>query len=217
MYNCVIYGATGACGREVVEVMNSSKSWSKIYIVLRRMIPEFEELKNDRRFEFFLTENIMDQQTLMSQHIKSNKIDAVFNFLGTRVKVGEELFRKIDKEDVIESAHFANKLGARLFSHISAKGANANSWFLYMRVKGECINELKNVPVPNLSIFKPGLLLDRNNDYRFGEKVASCVPFIDKITTKTLATKIVKDAELVLGSDTNRGFKIYEHSQIENL
>ena len=217
MFNCIIYGGSGATGREFVELVSKSSNWSKIFVVTRRMIAEFEPLKEDKRFDFFLTDNILDHKTLKAEHIKGAKVDAVFNFVGSRVKVGEEMFRKTDRLGIVETCNLSKELNARLFSHVSSKGINSKSWFLYMKVKGECVDDLKKIEMPNISVFKPGLLLDRNNDVRWAEKMGRYIPFIDKIRTKDLAAKILKDAENLLLLKSNRGFKIYEHSDIESL
>ena len=111
----------------------------------------------------------------------------MYNFLGTRIKVGEELFRKIDKDCVVDSCKLAKQLNAGHFLNVNAKGANANSMFLYMRVKGEAIEELKKVGANKVSVLLPGLIKNRGNDYRFGEKFASWIPFIDKISSTDLA------------------------------
>jgi hypothetical protein len=45
-----------------------------------------------------------------------------------------------------------------------------------MRVKGEVENDLKKKELPLLSIFRPGALLNRDNDSRFFEKCMLCCP-----------------------------------------
>ena len=61
---------------------------------------------------------------------------------------------------------------------LTANGANATSIFFYMQVKGEVERDVKAVGLPQLTIYQPGLITERRNDFRFGEKVASFVPFI---------------------------------------
>jgi len=74
--------------------------------------------------------------------------------------------------------------------------ANPSSWSLYLRVKGEAEEALKELKLPHLSIFQPGLLLNRRNDYRFVEKFLSIVPFIPKIEAKDVARSLRVEAEL---------------------
>lgn len=79
------------------------------------------------------------KKELAAQNIHLN---GVYNFLGTLVKYGEETFRKIDKEYVLKSCQFASDIGAEHFLHVSAKGVDAKSSFLYLKVKGETVLEL---------------------------------------------------------------------------
>ena len=51
---------------------------------------------------------------------KNIKINSVFNFLGSWVGRGKELFKKIDYTYVMRSAEYAKELGCDLFMHISA-------------------------------------------------------------------------------------------------
>ena len=50
-----------------------------------------------------------------------------------------------------------------------------------MKTKGEVERDIVKVGIPHLAIYKPGLLLNRDNDNRIGEKIGSFVPFIPKI------------------------------------
>ena len=43
-------------------------------------------------------------------------------------------------------------------------------------------------------IYKPGLIIGRDNDFRLGEKIASYIPGISKINASELALAIFKHA-----------------------
>jgi hypothetical protein len=47
----------------------------------------------------------------------------------------KEEFIKVDHDYIVGSAKLAKAAGCEHFSLISSGGANANSWFLYMKVK----------------------------------------------------------------------------------
>jgi hypothetical protein len=47
----------------------------------------------------------------------------------------KEGFIKVDHDYIVGSAKLAKAAGCEHFSLISSQGANANSWFLYMKVK----------------------------------------------------------------------------------
>ena len=215
MFNCVIFGATGAIGREFTELLYKSKNWGQIYIITRRMIPKFEKVLEDERFNFLIQENILDL-TELEKKLESSKtkINGVYNFLGTRTKTGKENFIKIDKTYVLKSFKFSQLVKANHFLHITSKGSNSNSCFLYMKTKGEVENELKKMDLDNITILKPGALLCRDNDARFGEKILSWIPFIPKIECKKVAEFAFKLTEMTLLENLKFGYRAYEHNEI---
>ena len=46
--------------------------------------------------------------------------------------------------------------------------------------------------LPSLTIYKPGFLLNRRNDYRLGEKLGSYVPFMSKIESSDLGQAMIE-------------------------
>jgi len=64
-----------------------------------------------------------------------------------------------------------------------------------MRVKGEVERDIGVLNFPLYSIFRPGLLMNRDNDDRFIEKVAKYIPFIEKIESVDLAKAMILEAE----------------------
>ena len=113
--------------------------------------------------------------------------------MGSRVGRGEEEFRKVDYTYVVQSCEVCEKMGIPHFSLCSSGRANKDSWFLFMRVKGDSEEEIKKKAVQYKTIIKPGVLLNRDNDDKLGEGVASYIPFIDKIDVKDVAKAMMLD------------------------
>ena len=63
--------------------------------------------------------------------------------------------------------------------------------FNYMKVKGEVERDVKALDLAQLTIYQPGLIESRRNDFRLSEKIASFIPFIDKITAANLGEAIL--------------------------
>jgi uncharacterized protein YbjT (DUF2867 family) len=63
------------------------------------------------------------------------------------VKVGEELFRKVDYQYPLNFAKIGVEVGASHYGLLSSTGASAKSWFLYMRTKGEVERDIKKVGI----------------------------------------------------------------------
>ena len=216
MFNAVIYGASGACGREIVKQMHASDKWENVFVVTRRMIPFFEEYKDDPKLHFVLSQDIMDLDAL-KEKIGKKRIDAVISALGSRTGAGKEIFTLVDKTYVLQSLDYAKILDAKYFSHISAIGTNSKSCFLYARVKGECEDELKKRDFTNIMFSKPGLLIERDNDYRTVETVFSWVPFLSKITAAQVATAHIRDAEIILSKKSEEGCRVLTNKDLLEL
>lgn len=114
--------------------------------------------------------------------------------MGTRVKVGDELFRKIDYTYPLEFAKLAQKLGAKHYGLLSSQGADANSMLLYTRTKGQVERDVVAANQRGLIIYRPGLLLNRRNDERFGEKIGSWIPFLPKIEARDMGAAMIEGA-----------------------
>ena len=106
--------------------------------------------------------------------------------LGTRRKYGEELFIKVDKQYPINFAVVCKDIEIPYFSLLTSGGADSTSSFLYMRTKGEVEEAIRALGLKHLVIFRPGLLTDRNNDFRVGEKLLGYVPCVPKCDAKEL-------------------------------
>ena len=75
-------------------------------------------------------------------------------------------------------------------------GADPKAFLLYARTKGMIEEAVKGLNFPVYSVFRPGLLLNREHDDRFVEKIAQYIPFIPKIEAKDLARAMRIEAEL---------------------
>ena len=112
--------------------------------------------------------------------------------LGSRTKYGKQEFVKVDYTYPLEFAKVAVDLQIPYFGLLSSVGASASSWFLYMKTKGEIENAITALKLPYLCIFRPGLLRNRDNDARFGEKIAHYIPFLGGIESVMMGAAMLK-------------------------
>jgi hypothetical protein len=103
-----------------------------------------------------------------------------------------ENFRRIDLHLVTRCAEIAKSAGVRHASLVSSQGAKTNSWFLYMKTKGEAEKSLEDLGFDQLAIWRPGLL-GRGSEARFGEKVAKI--FMKVMPVEDVAQAMRKEAE----------------------
>ena len=221
--NAIIIGATGAVGRELVDYLLMNESYGKITIFVRRVIERWEKLSEDKKqkLNIIKVENLdflaNEKEQILSLLNDNIQYDVLFNVLGSRVGRGEEEFRKVDYTYVVNSCILCEKLNISHFSNCSAANASKDSWFLYSRVKGEAEEECLKKNVNYISILRPGIILNRDNDDRFGEKVISYIPFLPKITSKDIAmSMLVDDLEYQRGKKEKKAIRI-SHSEMEAL
>ena len=66
-------------------------------------------------------------------------------------------------------------------------------------------------------ILRPGFLLNRDNDYRFGEKVASWIPFIPKVSSEDWAKWMIMHTSETIGKDKSEESVTLTNSDIKDL
>ena len=101
--------------------------------------------------------------------------------LGTRVKTGEANFIKVDKTIPGLFADLGKSLGVPHYGLLTSRGASSGSCLLYMRTKGQAEDLLKGKGIPSLAIYQPGLITERDGDWRCCEALWSkcaCFPHI---------------------------------------
>ena len=190
-FKTLLFGATGAVGRELVDYLLDSNEYTKITLITRRKIERWEKIKSEK-LNIIIVESldflINDLNKIKELIPDIESYNSVFNTLGGRVKIGEEEFRKIENIYVLKTLEICEKYNIQHFSFCSSNKADKNSYFLLWKVKGETEEELKKRKIiKKISVFHPGILIDRDNDERFGEGLMKWIPFISKISTKDVA------------------------------
>jgi uncharacterized protein YbjT (DUF2867 family) len=225
MLKAVIIGATGATGRELTDLLVSSEKYSDVYVVVRRSIDRWENMNvtQKEKLRIIKSENLdilgKDKEEIISTlNVDFTNFDTVFCCLGSRVGNGEAEFIKVDYDYVVYSAALCEKFNIPHYSVISSTGVDSKSWFLYMRTKGKADEAVLKMNIPYISVLRPGLIMNRDNDGRFLEKCLSIVPFLSKIKSIDLARALMNDdLKFHFGNQNLKGGKIITHSQILSL
>lgn len=168
----LIFGATGAVGRELLKLSLEGDRYSRVNVIARRPT----SLKHDDlhwiEAEFDALENLEPV---------SGMVDGdAYCCLGTTIKAAgsEAAFRRVDYDFVMNSARFAKKCGARQFSMVSALGADPESGTLYNRTKGEVEVAVIAEGFPSLQIFRPSLLKGKRDEFRLMEEIGNWASFL---------------------------------------
>ncbi|WP_144512091.1 NAD-dependent epimerase/dehydratase family protein [Bacillus sp. FJAT-22090] len=159
----IVVGATGLTGRFLVKQLCESEEYVAISVIARKTIT-YTHAKLDVKIREFdkLEENDLDIA------------DDLFCCLGTTMKKAKtkEAFEKVDLIYPLQIASLAKKRGIPNFYVISAAGSNSKSPFFYSRIKGRMEQELIELNLPHLSIFRPTLLTGERAEFRLGERLA---------------------------------------------
>jgi uncharacterized protein YbjT (DUF2867 family) len=146
--------------------------------------------------------------------------------MGTTIrKAGsKEAQYKIDVTYQYKFAKAASENGVKNYFLISSAGANVNSKFFYLRIKGELEEKVKSLPFNKIRIFRPSLLLGERSEKRFGEKAAERIlkivvpifPFL-KNQRPIDGGKVARAMIVSANEDDKERIKIFEPPELFQL
>ncbi|EGG20721.1 putative transcription coactivator [Cavenderia fasciculata] len=205
-----IVGGTGATGKELIKELIKSSKISHITSLVRR---KDESVESDK-----LDQVVIDFER-MSDHQDSFKGNNVaFCCLGTtRKQAGSaENFEHIELGYSSEFSKLAKQENVDSMHLLTSGGANANSWFLYMRVKGQIEEAMKKDQFNHLSVYRPGML-DRGQSDRMVEKIL--VHILPTIHVNVVAKGMLKNYLNQLDNPPTPipSFNIIGHRDLFNL
>lgn len=189
----LVIGATGATGKELVNLLLESTDYSEVSIFVRRPTGKSHSK---------LIEHIVDFSDVNSFRELITG-DVLFSCIGTTLKDAgsKEKQWKIDFDIPADFAAAAKQNNVKSLVLVSSYGASAKSNVYYSMMKGKLEDYLQELHFSQYIIFRPGPLIRENTD-RLGEKIS--VKFIKffnaiglfknlkPITTAFLAEKLVK-------------------------
>lgn len=199
----LIIGATGATGKDLVNILLQDPAYTEVAIFVRRprgvSHPKLTEVITD-----------FDKLEAVSGAITG---DILFSCLGTTLKAAGSRDNQwhIDYEIPLKFAEIAKANGVSGVVLLSAYGASPVSKVFYSWMKGKLEEGITNLGFSQFIIFRPGLLLRPDTD-RPGERItAGLLKFVNSlglirkfrpIPTATLAEKLAKSPQ-VSGAGTH--------------
>lgn len=189
----MIIGATGATGKDLVDILIRDPAYTQVLIFVRRPTgikhPKLSEVLTD-----------FDKLEEVADRIHG---DVWFSCLGTTLKTAGTKDKQwhIDYEIPMQFARIAKRNAVPVVVLLSAYGASTASRVFYSKMKGKLEEDIDGLGFSNYIIFRPGLLLRKNSD-RFGERIsAGLLHFLNHLglarkfrpmPTYTLAEKLAK-------------------------
>lgn len=151
----VLLGATGATGKEVLELLLQDANYHQVDIFVRRAIPlEHNKLKV----------HVIDFDAPETwKHLVTG--DVLFSCLGTTLKAAgsKEAQWKIDYDYQYAFAKSAQEHGIPTYVLVSASNASPDSFFFYSKMKGKLEEAVKALGFAKTIILRPPILVRENS------------------------------------------------------
>lgn len=160
----LIIGATGATGKDLVNVLLQDPDYTEVVAFVRRpgklTHPKYLEVVTD-----------FEKLEAVSGSING---DVWFSSFGTTLKAAgsRENQWHIDHDMPAKFAEIARGNGVSRVVVVSAYGASATSKVFYSRIKGTLDEHIANLKFDQCIIFRPGFLIRKNTD-RFMERITA--------------------------------------------
>jgi len=208
--NVVLIGATGATGKELLQLLLQDPQVETVVALVRRPL--------NLQHKKLQIEIIQFDEPESWKHLVQGNV--AFSCLGTTLKDAgsKEAQFKVDFEYQYAFAKAASANNIPTFALISAGMANTKSLIFYSRMKGQLESAITELKFSSLIIFRPGLLL-RPNSHRLGERwTVTILETFNKIgLLKKMTPLPVQDLArlmLIYGKTPPAGITILESSRI---
>jgi uncharacterized protein YbjT (DUF2867 family) len=194
----IVIGATGATGKNLVDILLEDNDYQNVVILVRKAT----DRNHPKLVE--ITTNFSDLEALRD----SIKGDVAFSCLGTTLADAgsKEKQWKIDFDIPALFAQIAKENGVNSFVLLSSYGASSKSRVFYSRMKGELEEKIDSFLFSQYIVFQPGSLI-REGTTRMGEKISvNLISFLNKfgilrkfkpLSTSLLAQKLAKAPKIL--------------------
>ena len=208
----IIIGATGATGRDLVDLLLQDTAFDAIHVFVRRPLAISDPMIETHLVDF-------DQIDFWKSGIRG---DVLFSCLGTTLRAAgsQEAQWKVDYDYQFNFAKAAHENGVPTLVLMSSMGANPQSSVFYMKMKGQLEEAVKLLGFSNTIIVRPPSLIRRNSD-RWGEKVGVvALKMLNKVgilrSMKPLSTEAVARAMLTCSLHM-KGQQVVESRELRML
>ncbi|EGV65650.1 Protein fmp52, mitochondrial [Yamadazyma tenuis] len=206
----ILLGSTGLVGDKILHELIINDAVKQITTIGRRA----PKLTSDKINAIVEPDT---SQWYKNEYFVGNDV-AISAFGTTKADAGGiDKFKEIDIDNNVKFATTAKANGVSKYVLISAVGANSNSWFPYLRLKGELEDAVKKLGFNSTHILRPGALLGDREKPRLAETVANSV-----LKLPVLSSSLANKAEVVAAKvnsllTSTEKFKIYGVKEINQV
>ena len=210
-----VIGASGLIGSLLLEQLVNDNNYNSIQILTRRTIPV-----NHSKIKLIIVD--FNDKKAVSKALEGT--DAVFCAIGTtqkKVKGDMTAYKKVDLDLPIRIAQIVADLKIPKFMLVSSVGASSKSNNFYLKIKGEVEAFTKQLPIQQVGIFQPSLLLGNRKEFRLGERIAQVVMplfnFLMPDKYKAIEASDVAKAMLGFAITDQEGHFTFQYTQMKEL
>lgn len=162
----LVLGATGAIGKDLVELLLKDETFERVDIFVRREVKIPSAKLVAHVVDFDHPEQWADKITG----------DVLFSTMGTTIKAAgsHQAQWKVDYTYQYEVAMAAKASGVKTYVLVSSIGANAQSKVFYTKMKGALDDAVQALGFDSCFILRPPSLIRKGSD-RFGEKAGVAI------------------------------------------
>lgn len=211
--HALIIGATGATGKDLLELLLGDPEFSKVSVFVRRATLVQHPKLTEHVIDF-------DKPLQWKQLVKG---DVLFSCLGTTLKAaGSKMGQwKVDHDYQLEFAKAARENEIKKYVLVSAELASVNSIFFYSRMKGQLENNIKQLNFEQTFIVRPPLLIRKQSD-RTGENFSvRAIHFLNNLglmrSARPLDTRALAEAMVLLAKSSNARLTILSGQEIRKF
>src|SRR6478735_7246608 len=162
----IIIGATGATGKDMVNIILQDAFYSEVAIFVR----------HSSGIVHYKLQEIITDFDKPEEVAESINGDVLFSCLGTTLKAAGSKNKQwhIDYDIPLQFAEIAKRNGVSCMVLLSAYGASLTSNIFYSQLKGKLEEAISTLSFTSYIIFRPGLLERKNTD-RVGERISAAL------------------------------------------
>ena len=210
--HALVLGATGATGQELVKILIRDPIFEIVSIFVSRKVDLVHEKLNIHVIDF----------TKLDKYRDLVRGDILFSALGTTLFDAGSKDKQflVDFSYQYDFAKIASDNTVSVLALVSSHGANENSLFFYIKIKGKLEQAVKLLNFDNIQIFQPPYLIRQPELIRSGEKIGvkffnticsfGILSSFKPISVNVLAFKMIEESKLV----KNNRITIYDPKNI---
>lgn len=208
----LVIGATGATGKEIVQLLLSNSQYTEVVIFVRREV----ELKHEK-----LKVHVIDFDAPETWH-SLVKGDVLFSCLGITLKAAgsQNAQWKIDYEYQYTFAQSASTNAVGTYALISSANANPDSFFFYSKMKGKLEVAVQKLSFEKLIVFRPPILDRKDSDRTMEILGVKVIRFMNKLgflqTQKPMTPATLAKAMITSVASLKPGIHSLENKAISN-